>query len=441
DNLGAIAKDTMQVTVNAAIPPPNQLPTANAGADLTITLPVNTASLNGTGTDPDGTIVSYAWTKISGPTAGILAIATTANATANNLVQGLYQYELKVTDNTGATAKDTMRVTVNAAIPPPNQLPTANAGADLTITLPVNTASLNGTGTDPDGTIVSYAWTKISGPTAGILANATTANATANNLVQGLYQYELKVTDNLGAIAKDTMQVTVNAAIPPPNQLPTANAGADLTITLPVNTVSLNGTGTDPDGTIVSYAWTKISGPAAGTLSNATAATATASNLVQGLYQYELKVTDNLGAIAKDTMQVTVNAAIPPPNQLPTANAGADLTITLPVNTASLNGTGTDPDGTIVSYAWTKISGPTAGILANATTANATANSLVQGLYQYELKVTDNAGATAKDTMQVIVNAAIPPPNQLPTANAGVDLTITLPVNTVSLIGSGTGNG
>jgi Secretion system C-terminal sorting domain/Right handed beta helix region len=444
DNAGGIAKDTMQVTVNAAVPPPppNQLPTANAGADITITLPVNTASLNGTGTDPDGTIVSYAWTKIAGPTAGTLANATSASATASGLVQGLYQYELKVTDNAGGIAKDTMQVTVNAAIPPPNQLPTANAGADITITLPINTASVNGTGTDPDGTIVSYAWTKIAGPTAGTLANATSASATASGLVQGLYQYELTVIDNAGGIAKDTMQVTVNAAVPPPppNQLPTANAGTDLTITLPISTASLNGTGTDPDGTIVSYAWTKISGPAAGTLANATSASATASGLVQGLYQYELTVIDNAGGIAKDTMQVTMNAAVPIPNQLPTANAGTDLTITLPINTASLNGTGTDPDGTIVSYAWTKIAGPTAGTLANATSASATASGLMQGLYQYELRVTDNAGGIAKDTMQVTVNAAVPPPppNQLPTANAGADITITLPVNTASLNGTGT---
>jgi len=43
-------------------------------------------------------------------------------------------------------------------------------------------------------------------------------------------------------------------------------------------------------------------------------------------------------------MQVTVN---PAPNKAPTANAGADITITLPTNSTSLNGIGTDIDGTI----------------------------------------------------------------------------------------------
>jgi len=85
---------------------------------------------------------------------------------------------LTVTDNNGATGKDTMQVTVN---PTPNIAPTANAGSDKNITLPVNTTTLNGSGNDPDGTIASYAWLKISGPLAGTITNASAANATVNN--------------------------------------------------------------------------------------------------------------------------------------------------------------------------------------------------------------------------------------------------------------------
>jgi len=69
----------------------------------------------------------------------------------------VYQFELTVTDNSGATGKDTMQVTVN---PAPNKIPTANAGADITITLPTNSTILNGIGTDIDGTITNYQWTK-----------------------------------------------------------------------------------------------------------------------------------------------------------------------------------------------------------------------------------------------------------------------------------------
>src|ERR1035437_551322 len=288
---------------NGAIIITNQSPTANAGADQSITLPTSTVSLSGSGIDPDGTISSYFWTKISGPTAGTIANINSASTSVSGLVQGVYKFELKVTDHNGATGRDTMQVTVNAAV---NIAPVANAGSDKSITLPTNTVSLNGNGTDADGTITNYLWTKISGPTSYNIVNASSPVTSVSGLVQGVYKFELKITDNNGATGRDTMQVTVNAAA---NISPTANAGADQSITLPTSTVSLAGSGTDPDGSISSYNWTKISGPSTGTITNAASSATTVTGLVQGVYQFELKAIDHNGATGRDTMQVTGNAA------------------------------------------------------------------------------------------------------------------------------------
>ena len=136
------------------------------------------------------------------------------------MVQGIYQFELKVTDNNGAVGKDTMQVIVNAAA---NIPPVANAGGNKTITLPVNKITLAGSGTDADGTIATYLWTKISGPTSYSIVNAASPVTDVTGLIQGIYQFELKVTDNNGAIARDTMQIMVNAAS---LVSLTANAGA-----------------------------------------------------------------------------------------------------------------------------------------------------------------------------------------------------------------------
>ncbi len=95
------------------VPPENKAPTANAGANQTIALPVNTVTLNGTGTDADGTVASYLWTYISGPTTYAIATPSQAQTTINNLVQGTYQFALQVTDNQGATGKVTVTITVN----------------------------------------------------------------------------------------------------------------------------------------------------------------------------------------------------------------------------------------------------------------------------------------------------------------------------------------
>ncbi len=421
DNDGAISTDIVEVTVN---PAPNKAPTANAGTDQLITLPTNSVTLNGSGTDEDGTIVSYLWTKVSGPSGYTIANPSSATTLINNLVKGTYQFQLKVTDNDGATNTDIIKITVNAA---PNQPPVANAGADQVITLPINSVTLTGSGTDQDGTVVSYLWTKISGPSVYTFGDASSPSTSVTGLVQGIYQFQLTVTDNDGATSTDVIQITVNAA---PNQPPTANAGNDQTITLPQNNAQLNGYGTDEDGTIVSYTWIKISGPSGSTITNSSLATTPVTGLVKGVYQFELKVTDNSGATSTDIMEVIVNAAA---NQPPTANAGSDQSITLPVNYVTVSGIGTDVDGSIINYSWSKVSGPANFNIVNVSSATTNINGLTSGIYKFELKVTDNNGASGKDTIVITVNAA---PNIPPTVNAGPDQSLILPVNSTTLAGS-----
>jgi hypothetical protein len=101
-------------------------------------------------------------------------------------------------------------------------------------------------------------------------------------------------------------------------------------------------------------------------------------------------------------MQVTVHEA---PNQLPTADAGSDVQISLPTDTATLTGAGTDPDGTIASFKWTNISGPGQSSVVSPLKSQTLIDNLTEGIYEFELTVTDNAGASSKDTVEVIVLA------------------------------------
>ncbi len=436
DNHGLNSSSSVLVTVS---PAPNLPPVANAGSNSTITLPVNTATLNGTASnDPDGSISSYHWTKTSGPATFTIVNAASASTAVNNLVQGVYTFNLKVTDNNGATAKASVTVTVNAAAPPVNLPPVATAGSNSTITLPVNTATLNGTASnDPDGSISSYQWTKTSGPATFTIVNAASVSTAVNNLVQGVYTFNLQVTDNNGATANASVTVTVTAAPPPPvNQPPIAIAGTSTYITLPVNTVTLDGTASnDPDGSISSYQWTKTSGPTTFTIANATSASTQVNNLVQGVYTFNLKVTDNNGATANASVTVTVNAALPPPvNQPPVANAGSNAAITLPVTSFTLDGTvSADPDGSIVSYAWSQQSGPSPAGIVTPGAATTQVNGLVQGVYVFKLVVIDDKAASASATVSLTVN---PVPNKAPVASAGYDISITLPDNTADLNGT-----
>lgn len=193
-----------------------------------------------------------------------------------------------------------------------NKPPVANAGSNQTIILPKDSIVLDGSfSNDQDGIITSYHWTKISGPVSANILKPDSSKTLVNGLVMGVYKFELKVIDNKGASAKDTVQIIVSDPTQP-NRPPVANAGADQTISLPVNIITLDGTGsTDPDNNITDYVWTKISGPSSYNIVNANAVQTQVTNLVQGIYLFELKVTDAGSLFAKDTMQLIVMAQMP----------------------------------------------------------------------------------------------------------------------------------
>jgi hypothetical protein len=365
---------------------------ADAGVGQIITLPVNSITLRGSGIDQDGTIASYQWVKIAGPGTGTISNINTATTTITGMVQGIYKFVLTVTDNKGASAKDTMQAIVNEA-------PIANAGQDQTITLPTSTVTLIGSGVDVDGTVASYKWSEASGPSTVSITNATSTTTTVTKLSTGVYKFILTVTDNDGGTGSDSVLITV---IGTTKNILTANAGTDVTIKLPVDNITLSGTVTDLHGKIISYQWAKISGPSAGTITNATSIATTVTGLAEGVYKYAFSVKDSSGTTASDTVQVTVQ----PANMPPVANTGPDTTIALPATSITLDGSRSyDADGTIVAYQWEKIAGPSKGSIGNAIDAQVTITGLEEGVYEYKLTVTDNDGAKSSDTIIVTVTA------------------------------------
>ena len=279
----------------------------------------------------------------------------------------------------------------------------------------VTSTTLYGKAFQQEFSIASQVWTKVSGPAGGNIANPTSLNTTITGLSNGTYVYKLSATNNKSQTSTDEVSIIVSGTAAGGNVLPTVNAGIDQTIVLPVSTTTLNGTANDSDGSIASYLWTKISGPAGGNIVNSTNASTGINALQAGSYVYSLKVTDNAGGTASASITLTVQAAT---NQLPKAIAGADIAITLPVNTADLKGSGTDANGTITSYLWTKVTGPTGGTIGNASAASTSVSGLTLGTYNYQLTVTDNDGGTARDTVQIVVNAAVAG-NLLPAVNPG----------------------
>lgn len=99
----------------------------------------------------------------------------------------------------------------------------------------------------------------------------------------------------------------------PGNTPPYVNAGNDFTIIHRDQPLHLYGEYFDSDGSVANVVWTKISGPEV-TLDGMNAKFLKLSNITQGIYEFELTVTDNDGAQQSDRVQVNIsgiNASAP----------------------------------------------------------------------------------------------------------------------------------
>ena len=122
----------------------------------------------------------------------------------------------------------------------------------------------------------------------------------------------------------------------------------------------------------------------------------------------QITVSDGVDSVATSLSGCTPTAPPPPPvNQSPLANAGPDLTLfdnnSDGLESALLDGSqSSDPDGNIVSWVWSE-EGVTLASGQNPTVI------LALGIHTVDLTVTDNAGATASDTLIIAIETAQPP--------------------------------
>lgn len=396
--------------------------TATCASNVTITLPTTVANISGIAAG--GQVpYTYTWRQIIG-TVSTITNTTVASTSVNNLTTaGVRTYEFKVQDFNGATALDTMSVTVNAA---PATPPTCSAGTTpITITLPTNSFALNGTGASTAGNTVSFLWGFTLG--SGTIVNPNIAVTSASVVSSGNYTVSFLVTDLVnGLTCTSSKSITVN----PQPVIPVANAGTDQVLTLPTNSTTLNGSGSG--GTITAYSWSIIQG-LGGSLGTPNAASTSLTGLSVGVYKIRLQVTNNFSNTGADTVQVTVN----PAPVAPSCSAGSTpVNVQLPTNTVALTASGNSNSGNSVSFLWSQTSGG-AVTINNANTANATAVGLTVGTRTFQVLVTDLGNSltcTSNKTVNVISAPVFPPVVTVAPASQ----TITLPTNIVSLTSTST---
>lgn len=288
-------------------------------ADFTFVTENMTVSVDARGSnDADGTIVAYLWSWGDGGSEESSAVASHTYPTA-----GQYTLRLEVRDDRGANATTEKNVTVGEAARV-NQAPAVS----FTHSADGLTVTVDGSGsTDPDGTIVSYAWSwgDLSTDAAGPTANHTYP-------APGNYSVRLTVTDNEGLSAEASRVVTVERLsaenIPPVAVF----SGTTRFLTLSVTAAE----SFDPDGAIVAYAWDWGDESPPGTGMNATH-----SYSIEGNKTVRLTVRDNQEASAETSRTFTLSRENSPPTLMVDSPRERD-NVSGPFE---VRGTASDPDG------------------------------------------------------------------------------------------------
>lgn len=280
-----------------------QSPRASAGVNRTVDAG-SAVSITGDGSDPDGYISSHRWTQVSGPTVSLQnpedwTVYFVAPAEASTV-----RLRLEVTDDDGLSDSDDV-VVVIAEPEPENKAPTVSVGPDFIAAIN-ESVSITGTGNDSDGEIVRWAWSWQGGIGLDLIdAKTSTVRFTAPNK-EGYTRLRLTVTDDDGATAYDEILVTYRDPTPA-NQAPTANAGSNRTVAVN-DDVTITGSGSDSDGSIVNWSWTQVSGTIVSLSGANTQQVSFKAPGAATTIRLRLTVTDDDGAMDGDDVLITVEA-------------------------------------------------------------------------------------------------------------------------------------
>ncbi|XP_056448315.1 dyslexia-associated protein KIAA0319 homolog [Gadus chalcogrammus] len=229
-------RTTPTVTVQVPLSPTEERrlnlgPTAVAGPDRKLVLPVSSVTLDGRDSSDDRAVVQYHWEATSGRPGLKMEGVDRAVATATGLRVGRYTFRLTVSDQQGATDSAVLTVRVEEARLPP---PVAHASGSHALTLPNSSLVLRGSVTDGDQSQVTFLWARDSqSPAAGdvLYGSQTQPSLHLSNLVEGTYLFQLRVTDAQGRGSTATATVEVRPD-------PAAREEVDLEVLVGVSQVS-----------------------------------------------------------------------------------------------------------------------------------------------------------------------------------------------------------
>ncbi|MCD6726022.1 MAG: PKD domain-containing protein [Solirubrobacteraceae bacterium] len=378
DGTGATDERTTAIAVTdppvaSFIPPPSPLSLDDAVVDASAS----------TG-DPAGALVRYEW-DLDGDGTYELDVGTQAASTVRFATSGQRTVRLRVTDDVGATS------VASASVDVQNRPPTADVAlVDQPAVIGVAATLDASASQDADGTIASYDW-DLDGD--GTYETAGGAAATiAKTFADGApHTVGVRVTDNLGATAIDTVTVSATSA-------PIADGTATPSDVRPGETVTFDPGGSyDPDGSIVAYRW-DFDGDGVVDHDSATPDPVGHAYPAFGAVTAKLTVVDDRGATAVKHFAISVA------NKLPVARIAATPSPAATGEVVRFSAVGSyDPDGSGVTFAW-DLDGDGGFETSTGTTATASRSYPNRLRATIRVRVTDADGAHAVASLALAVD-------------------------------------
>ncbi|XP_063132675.1 dyslexia-associated protein KIAA0319 homolog isoform X4 [Rattus norvegicus] len=282
----------------------------SAGDNLVLTLPNGEAELKASvePAPPADTAYTYEWSLMSHPVdfQGKIKQENKPTLHLSQLSVGLYAFRVAVSGE-NAFGEGYVNVTVMPAARI-NQPPVAIVSPQIQeLSLPLTSALIDGSQSTDDAEIVSYHWEEVDGPFLGEAFLDDSPLLRLSNLDPGNYTFRLTITDSDGATNSTTAALIIRGSLDYP---PVANAGPNQTITLPQNTIILNGNQSSDDHQIVLYEWFPDPGGESKEMVMQGAQTPYLhlSELQEGEYTFQLMVTDSSGQQSTALVTLTVQA-------------------------------------------------------------------------------------------------------------------------------------
>ncbi|MBI5529286.1 MAG: PKD domain-containing protein [Deltaproteobacteria bacterium] len=338
--------------------------------------------------DPDGFIDTTAFKFDFGD--GTEAVTGVTSAAHTFAAKGDFTVTVEVTDDAGAVAKTSKLVTVTDNVTPVAGITGPNLvrrGAEAKFDASASS--------DADGQVTGYSFDFGDGSAkvAGVSVSTHVFAGCAGDKFPCAYTVSVEVVDNDGAKATAAIEVTVTDNVVPSASI-TGPSSARIN-----QIVSFDASAsTDPDGAIAAFSFDF------GDSTPAVTGVRTAQHAysAKGYYSVTLEVTDNDGAKATATIQVTVTDNLAPVAALlGPAEARVNTAVSFDASDSA------DPDGTVAAFKFDFGDSSADAVVQGVKVAQHAYTAA--GAYVVSLEVTDNDGAIGAAAVQILVSDNIPP--------------------------------